>query len=385
MARAPKRHDPDRLFNPDGFRHYRRGYSLVELRWGLVTLGLMAAILAWVLYRGAHPDPALFAALVPPATRGGPASAYLSKPVGGAPHARKPARRGPLPTKLAPAGWKEGSPAHFDAKNVYEKINGRESYYKSFGFTGLSCLLLKHEGSGATIDIELFDQGQPRNALGAYAGERGEGQKDRVVAGGVARLVRNALYLTRGRFYLRAIGSDESPTVKAALRHVETRFVGAKGSAGATLPWAYALLAKVGVETSAISYEKENAFSFDFAKDVYAGRLGAEGPQLFITSTSGDAAAKVLASRFRKGFASYGDAAGKRAPGWTKDQFIGAFSTAVAAGRFVIGVRAAPKLAPARGLLAKLKEAVRAMPNKDAARPPGAAKPAKKSPQGGEY
>lgn len=387
MVRAPKRHDPDRLFNPDGFRHYRRRYSLVELRWGFAVLALLVAISAWVAYRGARPDPALFAALIPPTTKGGPTSAYLAKRVGKASPETPRAKRGPLPADLAPAGWVEGALGHFDSKNVYEKINGRESYYKSFGFERLSCLLLKHGASGATIDIELFDQGSSQNALGAYAGERGEDQKDRQIAGGLARQVRNALYLTRGRYYLRAIGSDEAATTRAALSQLEKRFVQATTLGGAALPWAYALLARVGVDKSAVTYLKENAFSFDFAKDVYAGRTRKEGPQAFVQTAVDAATAKRLAREFEKSFASYGEAVGKKDARWIKDEFIGAYSTAVDLEHVVVGVRAAPQLKEAQALLEKLKSAARAaLQRKEIPRGSAASTtPQKKKASGGEY
>ncbi|MBW2732144.1 MAG: hypothetical protein JRH20_07095 [Deltaproteobacteria bacterium] len=347
MARAPKRYNPDQLFNPDGFRHYRRAYSHAELRWGLSILLGLIAILSWVLYRGARPDPALFAALTPMARN--------------PPKIPTSTANGVFPKDLTPPGWRAGVITSFDTKDVYKKINGRESYYKSFGFQRLDCVRLSQRSSSATIDLELFDQEQPQNALGAYAGERGEGQVDRVTPGGVARVVRNALYLVRGRYYLRAVGSDESAATLTALKHIEARFVGAKGAAkgpGQTLPWGYTLLAKVGIGAGAVTYERENAFSFEFAKDVYAGRLGKDGPQLFVMAAASPEAAKTLAAQFHKSFSSYGDAVGKQAPGWVKDHFIGAFSTASAIKRFVVGVRAAPKLAPAQKLLVQLEQAL---------------------------
>src|SRR5262245_42749192 len=55
----PRRKD-DRLFVRDGRRSYRRRFSRTEARWGIVVLAGLGAVLAWVLWKGAHPDPALF-------------------------------------------------------------------------------------------------------------------------------------------------------------------------------------------------------------------------------------------------------------------------------------------------------------------------------------
>ena len=85
---ADKGNDEDRLFVRDGWRHYRRTYSLAEVRWGLVVLGALILVGGWVFWKGRHPDPTLFSD-----------GAALLKSA-----APPPADRDPLPQNLAAAG-----------------------------------------------------------------------------------------------------------------------------------------------------------------------------------------------------------------------------------------------------------------------------------------
>ncbi|HKC25279.1 MAG TPA: DUF6599 family protein, partial [Thermoanaerobaculia bacterium] len=107
--------------NPHPYRHYRRTYSVAEVRAGLGVLFLLGLVATWVVWMGAHPDPALFESLVPKA--------------GAASSSSAPSQ---LPTGLAPPGWKTAPPAVFDASNLYEKIDGRAEFFLSRGFRSLA-------------------------------------------------------------------------------------------------------------------------------------------------------------------------------------------------------------------------------------------------------
>jgi hypothetical protein len=91
----------DRIINRRGRKHFRRSYSLTEVRMGLLCLLGLAAVAAWVAHRGANPDPALFAN-----------TPNMLDP------GQTPAERGPLPTELARSGWQEGRLSTFDGSNL---------------------------------------------------------------------------------------------------------------------------------------------------------------------------------------------------------------------------------------------------------------------------
>ena len=327
----------DRVFIKDGLRHYRRRYSITELWIGAVILAALAVIGAWVAYKGAHPDPGL-----------------LALDVVGTGVAASPVDRGPLPEGLPLPGWRASGPRHYDPSNVYEKINGREGYYKSFGFEALHVLTLETEDDPTTIvDLELFDLGTGENALGAYSGELGAGMKPEADARGLAHYAENALYMTRGRYYLRALGSADDAVIRGQLERVRARF--AEALEGEALPWAFRLfVGRLGLEPGAVAYMAENAFGFsDFAADVHVGRL-ADETELFVKVSAEGAAARTLAEQFRQGFLGYGAAQGM----WVQDEYIHTFSGVQASGRWVLGVRGAPDVAAAEAGLERLKAAL---------------------------
>lgn len=359
----------DRLFVKNAFRHYRKNYDLTEVRPGMAILFGLAVILGWVIWKGNHPDPSLIALDVI-------ASGGESQPAG-------PVDRGPVPENLTLEGWKESPLRSFDPDTLYEKINGREGYYKSFGFERLHFVTLEQEGSPSTIvDLELFDLGKPVNALGAYNGERDAKASPEVGERGLTHYARNALYLTRGRFYLRAVGSDESEPVLEALRKVRARFEADLD--GEPLPWSYALfMGKLELPPDAIAYFAENAFGFsDFATEVNVGRLPDETELFVKVAKDADEAARIATS-FNEGFASYGTV---KADGFVEDQYIQTLSKTDSTGAWVYGVRGAPKLEAAKAGLARLataldglpvpeREARRAAPSDEANAPAPSAEP----------
>jgi hypothetical protein len=377
---AEKQTDEDRLFVRDGWRHYRRTYSLKEVRWGLAVLAALAAIAGWVAWKGRHPDPSLFEDGTALFAKEAPAAPAAAAPVPVAatappgPASAAPADRGPLPTALAGPGWREERLAQYDPDNLYVKINGRADWFKSFGFRRLhSVLLVSEKDPAATIDVEMYDLARPANALGAYGGERAPDVKPEVTDSGLQHIARNALYMARGPYYLRVIGSDESPPITEKLRALAgTLGAGVKGE---PLPWAYGLfVGGMGIDPGQISYFVENAFSFGFARDVWAARPRGKNDdlELFIAARQSAPEARKLAGQLRKGFLGFGAAAGKLGGvPLVKDQFLNAFTAVTSKDRWVLGVRGAATKELLAAELARLEEALAQAPRsvKDRARP----------------
>jgi hypothetical protein len=346
MPSSPKRNKEDRLFVRQGRRHYRPRHSMAEVRIGGVILLALALLMAWIAWKGANPDPALFDVS---------AALLESSPA--------PVDRGPLPTGLEGPGWREVAVSAFDASNLYEKINGREDYYKSFGFERLYfASLVREDDPTVTVDIELFDQGNAPNALGAFAGERPATAASRIEDGSMVALARNALLMTRGRYYVRAIGSEESPRIDAQLEHLTQ--VMSTGLEAEALPWAYALfVGGLRFDPGRVSYAPENAYSFGFARDVYSVLLDDEETESFIVATPSTEAAEELAARFTGGFLDYGSAAGERAGvSWVKDRYIDSVSGARPHRSWVVGVYGAPSVERAAQALGRLVAGVDALP-----------------------
>jgi hypothetical protein len=377
---ASERNDEDRLFIRDGWRHYRRTYSLAEVRWGLVTLGVMVAIGVWVAWRKNHPaDPNLFAdgtALLKPAASGEKVPVATALPKVSPSHTAAPAApveegaipgasRGPLPTTLAGPGWKEDKVAQFDEENLYVKIDGRADYFRAFAFRRLySAVLINEKDESVSIDVEMYDLANAANALGAYGGERPPDAQVQVTTAGLHHFSRNAVFFARGRYYIRVIGSDETPLIHDKLEQLAQTLIA--GVPGEPLPWAYGLfLGQMKFSADKITYSAKNAFSLAFADDVWAVRpRGKENDLEIFVSVRDDAkAARQMADKLRASFLELGQAAGKAGGlALVKDQFLGLFSAASSSDRFVIGVRGAADKKTAVDQIDGLRAALKAAP-----------------------
>jgi hypothetical protein len=189
----------------------------------------------------------------------------------------------------------------------------------------------------------MYDQGSAANALGAYGGERAPTARPVVSATGLHHLDRNALYVARGPYYLRVIGSDESAAVTEKLAALAETL--AAGIPGEPLPWAYGLfIGQMGLDPGALTYFSENAFSFGFAKDVWSARPGGRDSdlELFVSARADAKGARALAEQLRKGFAALATPAGKLGGvPVLKDEFLGTLTAVTAHDRFTVGVRGA--------------------------------------------
>lgn len=334
---------------------FRRTFSRSEVALGAALSAGLVVVAGWVAWRGAHPDPELSRA-VPLERRAGATQVD----------------RGPLPANLAPAGWQEQHLAVFDPSNVYIKIDGREGYYKSFGFQRLTSATLVGPGGEPTVDLELYDLGQPVNALGAAGGELPPTGVAGLSGGTLSLIDRNTLYLARGKYYLRAIGNDESAAVREVLAGLRQRF-GAE-LPGAALPGSYALFVPLGVSPGKVSYLAENAFSFGFARGVHVGALPDGETELFAVAAGGPAEARALTTRFGRGFAEYGKPAGSRGGvAWVLDRYLSRVSGVTSVGPLVLGVRGAADVQSGQSLLERMVTAARTIPPTSLAAAPRAA------------
>lgn len=370
------------VFNSFKRKPLRPFYFLVEFRLGLVLLLVLAVMGGWVAWRGMHPDPQLFHIADEQLTNKGKEIPIYERPVepwiepgslmvaatagGGAGPAL-----GPFPPTVVSEGWRAAGPAQmFDVSNLYNKIDGRETFYKAYGFQFLHFLsLISTANPDLYIDIELFDLGTVENALGALVGEiSNPGQAVTLNDAGLWYATVNGGFLARGRYYARLIGSDDAAVIREKIAELRVAFSGALPAE--PLPWAYALfVGELQLSPAAVRYDKENAFSFGFANEFYSARLpGSDAEVLISRRTNADEAA-ALAKQLQEGFLAFGKLT---ETGLVHNEMINSYDAARVAGRDVIGVRFAPSAAVALEWLDKLTAAAA----KIKAEPPPAAAPA---------
>lgn len=366
--------DQERVFNTFRRKPYRPFFSLREFQTGLVIFLVLGAVTGWVIWRGAHPDPDLFTTPNNLLTaKGGEVPIYkrpLEKwvePGGAARTDSSPATSPvePFPANVISDGWKAAGPVQsFDETDVYKKIDGRETFYKSYGFKKLAFLSLESTSKkDLTIDIELFDLGSIENALGALTAEISD-QKTPVELGpsGLSYFTSNAGFASQGRYYIRMIGSDDQDLIHEKVRMLKEALTA--HFAGEKLPWTYALfVGQLGTSPGQIRYQGEDAFSFSFAKDVYSATIpGSEQTELFITKQSTSQDAETLVKQFADGFGSYDKSvntpAGHAETRLFQNEMINTFDGVTRYESFVLGIRFAGSPEEAVRWIEKLKSAL---------------------------
>ena len=351
---------PEPVFNTFKRKLYRPFYSLLEFRMGLVCLLGLGAVWAWVVWRGAHPDPSLFRSddkLL--TTKGAPVAIY-KRPVdpwrepGSA--AAPAASLGPFPAEIVGDEWKANAPvSEFDESNLYIKIDGREGFYKSFGFKRLYFLPLVSDK--LSIDIELFDQGSIENALGTMAAEV---TKPDVQFDGFSYATANAGFLVQGRYYARFIGSDDNEQIRKKIAALKTALLAKLP--GGEVPWAYALFTGgLHISPAKVQYYPKDAFSFEFATEVYSAKVSGD-TEVFISRRADTAEASAIAGKFAEAFGSYGKRLPAEGASLFQNEYVGAVDGVTTKDGYVLGVRLAPNADEAMKWLKKLSEVLPAAP-----------------------
>ena len=349
----PQREEP--VFNTFRRKVYRPFYSLREFQIGLGCVAVLGGVLAWVIWRGLNPDPTLFTANDQLLTK--KEVSIYKRPLelwGESGSAPKPAPSlAPFPAEIVGDGWTASAPvSEFDESNVYVKIDGREGFYKSFGFKRLHFLALT--AGNLSLDIELFDLGTIGNALGAMAAEV---TKPDAVFDGFFYASANAGFLVQGRYYARLIGSDDNEAIRKKIEAAKTMLL-AKLPAE-TVPWAYALLAAgLKISPAKVQYTPQDAFSFDFATEVYSAKVKGD-TEVFVSRRANAAEATALAGKFAEAFAGFGKALPAPEAKLFSNQYINTVDGVAADGVYVIGVRLAPNAAEALKWLNQLREVLK--------------------------
>ncbi|MBI3985360.1 MAG: hypothetical protein HY343_00425 [Lentisphaerae bacterium] len=346
------------VFNTFRRQPLRPFYSPVEFQIGVALLALLGGIAGWVAWQGAHPDPELFNGQSRPFEDQGQPTPVYKRPLWIEPESATPAATtgntlpDPFPPSASGGDWlARGMPQMFDESNLYSKIDGRETFYKSYGFKRLHFLTLVSTGAPQpTIDMEVFELGSVKNALGALVAEMSNPDAVVTIKGqGLRYAGRNGGFVVKGQHYVRLIGSDDTPAISRKIVSLSDAFLAALP--GEPLPWAYEFfVGGLQVSPSRLQYYAENAFSFGFANDVYVVSWPGGDTEVFLSQRPGADDAQLLAGKFAEGFAATGRRVPEGANGTAlfKNEYIDAIDGVRAHGPYVIGVRLAKSADEAR-------------------------------------
>ena len=191
------------------------GYGIIALL-GLISVGL--------LVRQARFNPAVNVALRAPLA-GRTQSA--SGPTAAATAALLPEVEGFTP--LAPG-------ESFGPDNLSDKIDGKAELYLPAGFKEMSC---RKFGLGAAdkayVEVFLYDMGSASHAFAVFSGQRRSGSTSLPLTAN-AYATPNALFFTRGRYYVEIVADRASESLQSSLMAYATALLAKLPAEGETRP-----------------------------------------------------------------------------------------------------------------------------------------------------
>jgi len=198
----------------------------------------------------------------------------------------------------------------------------------------------------------LFDQGSIENALGTMGAEVTKPDVEFIAEpAGFSYMSANAAFLVHGRYYARLIGSDDNEVIRKKLASLKAALIATLP--GGKVPWAYALLTGgLHVSPAKLVYYPTDAFSFDFATEVYTAKVNGD-MEVFVSRRANEAEAKALAGKFAGAFAGYGTAVPDTP--FFRNEYIGTIDGVASQGEYVIGIRLAPNVEEAGKWLKTLR------------------------------
>lgn len=104
----------------------------------------------------------------------------------------------------APEGWDAQPVIVYPADRVFEKIDGRDQTYQSFGLVCMANAIFDSPDGADGVDLEIYDMGSPERALGVFAQQhRGPKAEYCDIEGAEATNLALQLAGWKDRFYIR--------------------------------------------------------------------------------------------------------------------------------------------------------------------------------------
>jgi hypothetical protein len=365
MADAP-------IFNSRRHKLLRKRIPAAE---NLITLGLccaLAGIVGWVAAQKNHFDPAdrdISAELLRQASRKlelyhPPLKTWHEPGDGKHATASSTADLGPFPPGVVDPEWRPvASVKQFGPDNLFEKINGEAPRFLKQGFQALHYLVLRSGSSNGEIAIELFDQGAMSGSLGVFS----EHQTADVAIEQQGDVVffRTSIGLIgrKGRFFFRVAGDAASEPIRQKARQLAVAFSQLPEAQAnpESEPIAFRVLRDaLRIPPELIAFQTQNVFQYDFARDFWFGRPGADEPAaVFIHQAASPEQAQQLIERLleEQGY-EYERVEQSETGALLRHQFLKNHFTIGRTGRFVFGSENVADQERSRAIQRQLSEAL---------------------------
>lgn len=357
-----------KIFNDRPRKVFRKRIPASEVLFSAAFVGIVLAMGAWFVQQRDNYDPSerdismevMLASSVEDQLYKAPLQRWVdpSLAVQGGPAAPD---IGLMPDVILENGWQASSRLEeFDKSNLYEKINGQEVQYHSYGFQFLHFISVRNDGEELDANIEVYDMGEFSNALGIFAAQRSEGttvEKSgpaflyETEAGGIGLV---------GKYYVKVTGSANSPVMRQFGRDFVVAFAD-EHSASVDIPRPMAVLTEgMGIDFAELDYVREDAFQYAFAKEFWFGRpdRGAH-TRYFVHEAASAEQAQVLVVRILEEHQyDYTAVEGSGTVPVLQHNFLKNYFTIAQVGAFVLGVERAETQEEALAGTAALRDSI---------------------------
>lgn len=322
---------------------------------GYAILALLGVILVWLLAQQARFNPAVVVAQRAPLLQ-----------------AKTPAASGPglsATAGLLPevSGFSPQAPAQsYGPDNLSDKINGKADLYLKAGFKEMSCRSFGLDGAGgAFVEVFLYDMGSPPNAFAVFSGQRRAGSPDLPLTAN-AYASANALFFTKGRFYVEIVADRASEAVQKSLEAYAAALLAKLPGEGEAKD-AAALFPKEGLAKDTVRLCTADSFGCEGLNNMLTGEYTLKSGKAtgFIAAKETPEQARDEAKRYLDFLAANGYQK-VQVPGMAGDLQVFAldnsFEAVFTQGSNLAGVHDASSLEAALELAGQLRSALKGMP-----------------------
>jgi len=258
--------------------------------------------------------------------------------------------------KVATEGWTGPEQVQaFTPESVHQKINGRDGLYLAYGIASLTFGSYKRTGQDDRyVDAYVYDMGSPFNAFGCYKAEYAEGMPAIPIGRGGYRAERS-VFFWKGAYYVQLVAGDGVTKDDDSMVEDLGRQIAGRIPDDGTPLWGDGVLPKVNRKPDGLGYERINAFSLDFLKDIFRANYveGQSQYAMFIHRADSPEAARQVFDRYAEYLGKHGKMLARQdSPGGQTlvGEATGMFDVVFCKDRYVGGVNGAEdrKLAEAR-------------------------------------
>ena len=315
-------------------------------------LGVLGLIAVWLLVQQSRFNPAVLVAINPPQLKSLPqavsgqaltATAALIPEVSGF-------------TPLAPV-------ESYGPENLSDKIDGKAELYLAAGFKEMSCRSYRLASAGqAHVEAFVYDMDSAPNAYAVFSGQRRPGSPGLSLTAN-AYATANALFFTKGRFYVEIVADRAAETLMSSLEAYATALLTRMPAEGETKDLA-ALLPREGLAADSVRLSAADAFGLEGFNNVLTGEYSLKSGRAtaFMTERETPEQARAEAQRYRDFLLANGYRNVKTA-GVPEEITVlaldNSFEMIFVQGRTLAGVHDVSSLEAAQELLAKLQTALK--------------------------